>query len=68
MDAATPAVDTTNETSGPPGLNNIDGVRSIAAAHTVGKTMGDQLAGVGLSLRSFVTSWTRRPALVTIPM
>ena len=56
MDAATPAVDTTNETSGPPGLNNIDGVRSIAAAHTVGKTIGDQLAGVGLSWKSYQES------------
>ncbi len=25
-DAATPALDTTNETSGPPGVNNIDGI------------------------------------------
>ena len=56
MDAATPAVDTTNETSGPPGLNNIDGVRSIAAAHTVGKTIGDQLASVGLSWKSYQES------------
>jgi len=31
-DAATPAVDTTNETTGPPGTNNIDGTQSIAAA------------------------------------
>src|SRR6267142_6223717 len=31
-DAATPAVDTTNEVQGTPGENNIDGVRSISAA------------------------------------
>src|SRR5579863_10564779 len=28
-DAATPAIDTTNETSGPPGVNNVDGMQSI---------------------------------------
>ncbi len=44
-DAATPAVDTTNETSGPPGDNNIDGIQSIPAAdNIVGKTIADQLA------------------------
>jgi len=43
-DAATPAVDTSNETQGPPGDNNIDGVQSIpAAALTSGKTIADQL-------------------------
>ena len=34
-DAATPAVDTTNETSGPPGDNNIDGIQSIPAADNI---------------------------------
>lgn len=42
-DAATPAIDASNE-SGPPGLNNIDGIQSIpAAANISGKTIADQL-------------------------
>jgi len=53
-DAATVAVDTTNETSGAPGENNIDGVTSIAAAgNTAGKTIGDQLAAARLSWKSY---------------
>ncbi len=56
-DAATVAVDTTNETSGPPGVNNIDGVKSIAAApNTVGKTIADQLAEVGRAWKSYQES------------
>ena len=56
-DAATPAVDTTNETTGPPGVNNIDGVLSIpAAANTVGKTIADQLAESGRSWKSYQES------------
>jgi len=56
-DAATPAVDTTNETSGPPGLNNIDGTQSIpAAANTAGKTIADQLAAVGRTWKSYQES------------
>ncbi len=43
-DAATPAIDYTNETQGQPGLNNIDGIQSIAAASNIdGKTIADQL-------------------------
>jgi len=39
------AVDTTNETTGPPGVLNIDGVQSIPAATNIsGKTIADQLA------------------------
>jgi hypothetical protein len=56
-DAATPAVDTTNETTGAPGVNNIDGVQSIpAAANTFGKTIADQLAEVGLTWKSYQES------------
>jgi phosphatidylinositol-3-phosphatase len=56
-DAATPAIDTTNETSGPPGENNIDGVISIPAApNTTGKMIGDQLAATGLSWKSYQES------------
>ena len=56
-DAATPAVDTTNEVQGAPGLNNIDGIQSIPAArHTAGKTIGDQLATWGRSWKSYQES------------
>ena len=56
-DAATPAVDTTNETQGTPGENNIDGVTSIAAAaNTAGKTIGDQLAAARLGWKSYQES------------
>jgi hypothetical protein len=56
-DAATPAVDTTNETSGPPGVNNIDGTQSIAAvANTSGKTIADQLAEAGRTWKSYQES------------
>jgi len=53
-DAATPAIDTTNETQGPPGTINIDGVQSIpAATNIVGKTIADQLAARGLHWKSY---------------
>ena len=56
-DAPTPAVDFTNETSGPPGENNIDGVASYPAnPNTVGKTIADQLAEHGLSWKSYQES------------
>ena len=56
-DAATPAIDTTNETTGPPGENNIDGLQSIpAATNTSGKTIADQLAEVGLTWKSYQES------------
>jgi hypothetical protein len=56
-DAATPAIDFSNETQGPPGDINIDGVQSIAAnPHTVGKTVADQLVEAGLSWKSYQES------------
>jgi len=56
-DAATVAIDTTNETTGAPGLNNIDGVQSIPAATNVsGKTIADQLAEVGGTWKSYQES------------
>jgi hypothetical protein len=56
-DGQTVAVDTTNETSGTPGVNNIDGVQSIAAAaNTVGKTIADQLAETGRTWKSYQES------------
>lgn len=56
-DAPTVVVDTTNETQGPPGENNIDGIRSFPAAPgTVGKTIGDQLVVKGKSWKSYQES------------
>jgi hypothetical protein len=56
-DAETPAVDTTNETQGAPGENDIDGVISIPAASNVsGRTIGDQLAAARLSWKTYQES------------
>jgi phosphatidylinositol-3-phosphatase len=56
-DAATPAIDYTNETQGPPGTINIDGKQSIAAnKNTVGKTIADQLVARGMSWKSYQES------------
>ncbi|GAC1416415.1 MAG: hypothetical protein NVSMB62_06000 [Acidobacteriaceae bacterium] len=56
-DAATPAIDFTNETSGPPGEINIDGKRSIPAdSHIIGKTIADQLVAHGLTWKAYEES------------
>ena len=62
MDAATPAIDLTNECPDPstmdpcpPGLIDIDG-SSLAAAPTVGKMIGDQLAEHGRRWKSYQES------------
>jgi hypothetical protein len=60
-DAATPAIDCTNETTCAPGSNkgenNIDGVKFIpAATKIVGKTIADQLFAAGLSWKSYQES------------
>ena len=53
-DAATPAIDFSNETSGPPGVINIDGTKSIPADDDiVGKTIADQLVDAGLTWKSY---------------
>lgn len=53
-DAATPAIDVTNETQGPPGAINIDGVQSIPAAHNIiGRTIADQLAARGRRWKTY---------------
>ncbi len=53
-DAATPAIDYTNETTGPPGDIDINGVLSYAAnPHTVGKTIADQLVAAGLNWKTY---------------
>jgi len=57
-DAETPAVDNWNEVTLPqfPYLADIDGVKSVPAASTDGKTIGDQLAEAGLSWKSYQES------------
>jgi hypothetical protein len=57
MDAETVATDTTNETTPPyiPALVNIDG-QSIPSAHTIGKSIADQLAERGRSWKSYQES------------
>lgn len=56
-DAATPALDCSNEVSGPPCLFDIDGTKSIAAApNTIGKTIADQLVERGRSWKSYQES------------
>jgi phosphatidylinositol-3-phosphatase len=54
-DAVTEAVDDWNETNAPVfnHLANIDGVQSVPAATTVGKTIADQLAHAGLSWKTY---------------
>jgi phosphatidylinositol-3-phosphatase len=55
QDAETPAVDNWNEVTLPqfPYLADIDGVKSVPAARTEGKTIADQLVHAGLSWKSF---------------
>jgi hypothetical protein len=53
-DAATPAIDYTNETSGPPGEVNIDGIHSFpASSNTVGITIADQLVEAHRTWKSY---------------
>jgi hypothetical protein len=56
-EAATPAVDLTNESQGLPGTNNIDGVQAIPAANNiVGKTIADQLVAQHRSWKTYQES------------
>ena len=56
-DAETPAVDTWNEVSGPfVALADLDGIQFVAAAPTVGETIGDQLDAAGLTWKSYQES------------
>ena len=64
MDAATPAIDYSNETTGPPGDINIDGTLSYPAAHTVGLSIADQLVAAGLTWKSYQESLGRRARMV----
>jgi phosphatidylinositol-3-phosphatase len=53
-DAATPALDCTNEVTGPPCEVNIDGKASIpAATATLGITIADQLVAAGKSWKTY---------------
>ncbi len=57
VDAATPALDTSNETDSASGaLLNIDGIQSVPAGPTIGKTIADQLVEHHLSWRSYQES------------
>ena len=56
-EAATPALDCTNEVKGPPCEINIDGVKSYPASTTVlGITIADQLATAGRTWKSYQES------------
>ncbi|MBN8885166.1 MAG: phosphoesterase [Rudaea sp.] len=56
-DAAIPAIDTTNETQGAPGMMNIDGAKSYPATKgTSGKTIADQLVAAGKTWKSYQES------------
>ena len=56
-DAATPAIDFSNETSGPPGDININGTASFpAATDTLGITIADQLVAANKSWKSYQES------------
>lgn len=56
-DAATPALDCTNEVSGPPCENNIDGKLSYPAeSNTLGITIADQLVAAGKSWKTYQES------------
>ncbi len=56
IDEATPALDTTNETTGLPGDINLDGTHSYPPARTVGKTIADQLTEAGLTWKTYQES------------
>jgi hypothetical protein len=58
MDAATVAIDIVNEITPPTilAVTNIDGVQSLPAVRTIGKTVGDQLAERGRSWKSYQES------------
>ena len=56
-DAETPAVDTWNEVSGPfIALADLDGIKSVAAAPVLGKSIGDQLIAEGKAWKSYQES------------
>jgi phosphatidylinositol-3-phosphatase len=53
-EAPMPAIDFTNQSAGPPGTVNFDGVHSMpAATRILGKTIADQLVASGRSWKSY---------------
>ncbi|HEY6768797.1 MAG TPA: alkaline phosphatase family protein [Candidatus Sulfotelmatobacter sp.] len=60
-DAATPALDCSNEVSGPPCEINIDGTRSYpAVSTTLGITIADQIATVGKTWKTYQENLPQR--------
>jgi len=56
-DAATPAIDCTNEVTGPPCENNVDGIVSFpAVTTTLGITIADQIAAAGKTWKTYQES------------
>jgi phospholipase C len=56
-DAATPAIDFSNETTGPPGTIDVDGKVGFAAnPNTVGMTIADELVAAGRTWKSYQES------------
>jgi hypothetical protein len=56
-DAATPVIDYSNETTGPPGDIDIDGKLGYAPnRNTIGITIADELVGAGLTWKSYQES------------
>jgi hypothetical protein len=54
MEAPMPAIDFSNQFTGPPGTVNLDGVQSMpAATHIVAKTITDQLVASGRTWKSY---------------
>jgi len=61
-DAATPAIDMTNETQGPPGDINIDGTASYpAVTTTLGITIAEQLVTAGKTWKSYQENISANP-------
>ena len=56
VDTATPLIDYSNETSGPPGDIEIDGVHQYPAASTLGISIADQLVAAGLTWKTYQES------------
>ncbi len=57
IDAATPAIVYSNETSGPPGVNNIDGVKSYPAdPNILGISIADQLVAARKTWKTYQES------------
>jgi hypothetical protein len=56
MDWPTPPIDYSNETSGPPGIIEIDGHHHYAAASTTGMTIADQLVAAHMTWKTYQES------------